>query len=372
MQNKHKLSPLIVPILAFLVCACAGAQEEAWKQLAGYYPSDKEKLRMSFPVKGAKSFGQNVVIDCGDYKLLDYERQALKPLVIDGSSKLYAIAADQCGLLFALAKKEKVLLKIGTGQAWRDVPIPADVQANPKEWRMVAGDGAVALLSTHKFHVLKADGWISHANPSSPPYVTGDRQKFVMKSGLIYVSSDAGEWGGSVVEINTTTGVSKEIFGDGLNPVTDLDFDSNGRLWFCCGCRHLGISSGALFSYAGKITRRSEVRGIPASIRKMDWHLKEPTRINWRLEPTSFEGLHVAHDGSIFVATSDYGLMSLSKDGWKQVTPGWPENVPVCGLEMKPGFAILPIFDRGIVVFDMQKKSYRFVLPDYPNGRLPF
>ena len=188
-----------------------------------------------------------------------------------------------------------------------------------------------------------------------------------MKAHKIYSSWNMGEWGGRIVQIDSTTGSLPDASSnDSMKPVTDLKFGTDGKLWFVTGMDHLMLQGAALFSYDGKLNWISEIFGARSSIQKaFPTATGNPVikRRNWTLEPTTFVGLTLCADGSLLIASKDYGLMKYSNEHWNILTQTWPEGIPVCDLQLtESGIAVMPVLGLGIVLYDLKHRTIKFIL----------
>lgn len=369
----------LVAALIQLSCARHISDDEAaaWKQLTRYFTIDEIKQSESFPLVAARKFGSDVIVDCnGTYKIVDVDKLKLVPLSIQNARAIHSIYDDDRRLYALCSVPQGVRLKVKDEAQWREMDVPAPVVAKPKDWSIIAGDGEIVLISEGLCFSWQKSHWQKIVLKGDVTFRPGN--KLVMKAGKIYSAFDLGEWGGRIVEIDCQSGASQTIFENSMYPVTDLKFGSNGQLWFVCGCAHMMWQSAALYSYDGELHCLSEVQGIRSSIINS---LSPPSilsslqkltgksairRSNWAWEPTSFAGLVFDNDGSLLISTLDYGLLRYSKGQWSGLTQTWKEGVPVCGLVLtKSDTAVLPVYDRGIVLYDLKKGDYKFILPEY-------
>ena len=87
---------------------------------------------------------------------------------------------------------------------------------------------------------------------------------------------------------------------------------------------------------------------------------------NWPYEPTSFDALAFTGDGSIIVASSDYGLLKYSRNQWSRLTPTWPGDLSTGHFAlMKDSIAVIPVYNRAIAKVDLNTSAYKLVIPRY-------
>jgi len=190
----------------------------------------------------------------------------------------------------------------------------------------------------------------------------------------IYSSFNRGEFGGKLNEINLATGSSLTVFSSAFYPVTDVKFAPDGQVWFVAGVSHMMLEDAGLFSYHEQhIQCHAKVSGFPTAALNA---LRKPNakqyleRTNWPFEPTTFVGLNFAEDGSILVASDDYGILTYRDEKWSKVTENWPQAVSLAGFVLlKNSVAVLPVYDRGVVIIDLKTSQYKFILPDYCKSK---
>ena len=142
-----------------LPVTCA-ERESAWKKLTGSTKFDDEEAE-SFPVEAARKFGNDVVVDCRGYKVVDPINLVLRPLSIGNSVEIDSIS-DADGHTYALCSvPHGVVLKhkVRNSTVWQDMQVPAEVRSAPKDWLVTSGDGDLAIISVESFFVLRKKRW---------------------------------------------------------------------------------------------------------------------------------------------------------------------------------------------------------------------
>lgn len=142
----------------------------------------------------------------------------------------------------------------------------------------------------------------------------------------------------------------------------------DGNLWWVLGCDHMGGQTAGLFSFDGAASKcYSQIDGMRSGDPAGD---QVQTRLNWGLRPTSFGGLMFTKGAALLVASSDYGIMKFQGGKWEHMTKDWTKSVSVCGLEVTDSdVAVLPVYELGIVLYNLKTEKYSFILPDYCAGK---
>lgn len=351
------------------------SKSAAWKQLTRPHYADDEELWKAFPLHSVRKFGQDIIVDCDGLKRIDFEKMELAPFHIQNSKSIYDAFDDRQGRLYALCStEEKTILKVKLNASWSNIEVPEEVRSKPDEWAITAGDGEVTLASTHELFVYENERWEkkTFAGSSAIGKEYGNRR--LLRDRMIYSAWDQGEWGGSIYTIDTHLGTVKTIYESWAHPVQDLSFAQNGTLWFVTGLSHMLSVSGGLFKYTDKAHCVSEVSGLDPEFLKTQNRQRTDSqkKLNWNLDSTTLAGMSIKKDGSVLVASTSYGVLHYENNEWRRITPEWSQNVWLCGFEVSDsGVAVLPVWETGIVLFDLKTHKYQFILPDYCKNKKP-
>jgi hypothetical protein len=132
----------------------------AWKQLTRPHYADDEALWKAFPLHSARKFGQDIVVDCGGLKKINFEKLELAPIQINDSKIIYDVFDDRQGKLYALCGSEKkAILKVKADATWSDIEVPDEIHSKPNEWALTAGGGVVTLASMDELFVYVNGHW---------------------------------------------------------------------------------------------------------------------------------------------------------------------------------------------------------------------
>ncbi len=346
------------------------------------------------PVRSASSFGESAVVNCTLPLLLDLKSNQLQAIPIDGARVGISTADDGKGNKYALAAtadKQLAAYVFANGK-WRIKPLPdalrKALQAKPEEHLLTGDSGTLVVIASNDTFINENGKWRTlpavGAKKEKLCY-RWDMSKAVMRDGRLYYGISAGEWGGGVNKVDTTTGATTQVLQDAMQPVSDLKFGPDGKLWFVVGGSHMGFRSAALYSYDGhKLQCHSRAQGMHIPKVKAEKVLSDPSllpaaindlsrkessftkRENWDLLPSTFTGLDFDSTGAPVVSSIPYGLLRFKSEKWEQLTTEWPEAVSPADVVIKSGMAVVPVRHHGIVTFDMNKKTYRFLFPAKP------
>jgi hypothetical protein len=327
-----------------------------WQQLRTGNPTK------TFPAESATEFGDDILIHTrNSYKVVDLLTLRLKPLSFKKWGNVFSVCANGDGAKYALRSTTGgSQIKLEAQGLESEIAIPEEVASTPGDWRILADGSELALVGAQRIYVHRDKEWRS-VDIEKRAATLGESDKLMMKSGKIYCASSHGEWGGFLNEIDATTGSIKKVY-QGL-PVNDIKFDRSGKLWFVVGVSHLSMQSAGLFSYDGvQLKCHSEVEGFQDFSKPGT--MKVTKQSNFSLQPTDFQGLAFAKDGSILVASTNHGVLRYKDEQWQQVTKDWPGFVMLCGFVLLDyQLAVLPVYDRGVAIYDMKASTYRFILP---------
>jgi hypothetical protein len=325
---------------------------------------DRADTDWAFPLVSVEKFGEDIVTNCAGYKTVDVEKGRLVPLLCEGLDQIYSICDDRKGGQYYLGSSAgKVLLRCKSQSGWSDIALPAAVEANPQLWKIAAGDGDIALAAADCW-------WFKHGSKWRCIEVLKDELywcKLILKKGKLYAASDRDPWSGCLFEFDGKTGKRKLIYCDDYGAVTDLKLAPDGKLYFVCGSCHVYTGAGSLHYYDGTVHDISTIAGVRRNCGLLysgEWFPR--LAHNWPLEPTCFAGLGLEKDGSIVVASDEYGLLRYAKKHWTILTKDWPEkaSIPICGLEQTAaGTVVIPVNYRGVILYDQKTGAYRFILP---------
>ncbi|MFN8659849.1 MAG: hypothetical protein U0105_26175 [Candidatus Obscuribacterales bacterium] len=346
------------------------------------------------PVRSASSFGDSAVVNCTHPLLLDLKSNQLQAVSVDGAQAIISTADDGKGNKYALAATadKKLAAFVCANGKWRKHPLPDELQkalqAKPEEHLLTGDAGTVVVIAANDTFINENGKWrtlpAAGAKKEKLCY-RWDMSRAVMRDGRLYYGISAGEWGGGVNKVDTTTGATTQVLQDAMQPVSDLKFGPDGKLWFVVGGAHMGLRSAALYSYDGhKLQSHCRAQGMYIPKVKAEKVLSDPSllpaaindlsrqessfskRENWDLLPSTFTGLDFDSTGAPVVSAIPYGLLRFKGEKWEQLTKDWPEAVSPADVVIKSGMAVVPVRHHGVVTFDMNKKTYRFLFPQKP------
>lgn len=355
MGNGHNYqtsrSAAIFAALAVLLILITGrsalgqsTEYRPWWALYRCFDRIDPDLPRAFPLVSVEKFGNDIIIDCAGYKIVDVEKGRLVPLLCDGLDKIYSICDDRKGGQYYLGSSAgKVLLRCKSQSGWKDIALPAAVEANPQLWKIAVGDGDIALAAPDRW-------WFRHGSKWRCIEVLKDELswcKLILKNGKLYAASDRDPWSGCLFEFDGKTGRRKLIYCDDYGAVTDLKLAPDGKLYFVCGSYHPYTGAASLLCYDGTVHCISDIVGVKKNCELLYFGEWFPRRgHNWPLEPSCFAGLGLEKDGSILVASDEYGLLRYAKKHWTILTKDWPEKASmlICGLEQTAdGIVVIPV-----------------------------
>lgn len=354
---------LIATTLMVVLCAVLASQYlrvAEWNKLLGVGDTSLRHPRVGLTHK----FGKDVVVDGKQFNVVRVDELKLVPLTVPGADSIYSVYGDGVRRLALCRSENRTVLKINDGRAWINLDVPNDVASRPTEWLVAADRDDVELFTDDVGYKRVGDAWkkVDFANRIG---IHMPGQKYLMKNGKIFCTRDDGEWGGALIEVDCSNGARKT--NDTAEPTTGIKSGPDGALWLVGGFDGNGISQSAgLFRYDGKITRIAEVHGVRDY--RVPWFCFQripSDRKNWSFGATTFGGIAFDTDGSLLVATTDYGLMRYAQGEWKRLTPNWREGVPVCDLEVTGSrVAVMPVASHGVILVDLKTNEMKFIQPD--------
>lgn len=352
-----------------------GYNSPAWKQFTeGNYV-------LSCGIENVTIIGDKVVLLSKILSRWDAQKSELQPFKLGGSNEIYAVCQDRSGNAVLLCKFEnRVVVRRQDGNIWQTLVVPLSVAKKPDMFKLATDGKLLAMASpVHEF-VLEENNW-SELNRSESEETKGSLRLpdgritgLALGRGMIYKSIDRGEWGGEVDSIDLTTGQRLVLYS---GSVPFLAQTRTGELWFI----ERSVFGSSLFSFNGELHLESTIQGFRWDLlEKVNNLFRAPNleeihaRQNWKLAPTEFMGLKCLDDGSVMVATKNYGLMKYKAGAWEIVSAYWPEDswIWLSGLEITPNqIAVIPVYKRGLIFYDLKNKSYKFwidpALNPFPN-----
>lgn len=345
-------------------CERLGYTSLAWKQLTGGDYVD------SCNIENVTIISDRVVFLSKTLSQWDAQKSELQPFKLGGSKEIYAACQDNSGNAVLLCKfEDRVVVRRQRGNIWTTLEVPLSVVMRPDIFKLATDGKLLAMASpVHEF-VLAENNWSELKRPESKKIAGSLRLPdgvitgLALRRGIIYRSIDRGEWGGEVNSIDLTTG-QRLVLHSGSIPF--LAQTRTGELWFI----ERNVFGSSLFSFNGELHLESTIQGFRWDLLdKISNHFRTPpleeihARENWKLAPTYFLGLKCLDDGSVMVATKNYGLMKYKAGAWEKVSAYWPEEswIRLYGLEITPDqIAVLPVYKRGLIFYDLKNKSYKF------------
>jgi hypothetical protein len=341
-----------------------GYNSPVWKQFyEGNYVT-------SCGIENVTIIGDKVVLLSKTLSQWDAQKSELQPFKLGGSKEIYAACQDNSGNAVLLCKfEDRVVVRRQHGNIWQTLAVPPSVAKEPDMFKLATDGKFLAMASpVHEF-VLAENNWSELKRPESEKTegslrlpdgrVTG----LALGRGIIYKSIDRGEWGGEVNSLDLTTGQRLVLYS---GSVPFLAQSRTGELWFI----ERNVFGSGLFSFNGELQLESTIQGFRWDfLKKFDNLFSAPlleeihARKNWKLAPTEFLGLKCLDDGSVMVATRNYGLMKYKAGAWEIVSAYWPEDswIWLSGLEITPDqIAVIPVYKRGLIFYDLKNKSYKF------------
>lgn len=345
-------------------------------------------------VYDATRFGDQILVSCDQPRILDLKTHALKALELPGAKAVLQTADDGKGHLYALGATtpQKLTAFCNSNGSWRQDPVPAELQKSiiDKQGCLLAGDGdTLAVLAANGLFLDEGGQWRKVKAPDKTELKYSDVMNYaVLRDGSLYYGENAGEFGGGFYRIDTKSGTTTQIMSHAYPGVKGLTFAADGKLWLIVGLNHMLSQSGGLYSYDGQtLTCHSKVDGMTLVKVKMEHALNNPLLLpaaikdlsaeetsvkeskNWNLHPAVFTGLAFDDSGAPVISASPYGLLRFKSDKWERLTEEWPDSVVPTDVVIKSGVAVVPVSGHGIVLFDMQKRSYQFLFPPKPPGK---
>ena len=356
-----------------------GYLSPAWKQLSA---SD---FANTCPIENVTIINGNVVLGAETLSVWNTAKSDIAPYRIQESTETFSACQDQSGGIAVLCKlKDTIAVVRKQNNRWETLSVPPPVAEKPESYRLASDESTLALVSPLHKYIFIESTWNElkdNEQKSDPPTKVksdirlpdGEVSGLVLDSQNIYESIARGEWGGEVNSINLKTGKRKKLYFD--HNVSSLGKAKNGKIWFISQ----QFAGSSLYSLDGDAHLESKIVGLKfPAINRIFQALegKFPPgaieRVNWPFEPTEFLGIKCLDDGSVMVATRDYGLMNYKGGEWERVSSFWPDNLylSLCGLEITPEhIAVMPVYRRGLIFYDLKNKSYRFwVAPALLNG----
>ncbi|HEY9774261.1 MAG TPA: hypothetical protein V6C81_10720 [Planktothrix sp.] len=342
----------------------------AWNQLTRTWDASDEKLATEFPVHAVRKFGNQTLVACDGWKSIDREHSTLVPFKVPGAAYVFSVFDTGSKRYVLCSTDNGVVLKKAQGRTWQDTKVPTPVYAQPENWQISAGDDNVALVADKGFYLLEGNQWSRvDTKENAAGNMLGNS---LIKDGKIYGGFDNGEWGGSVSQTDCKTGASKDIFNNAFFPVVGLKRAADGKIWIACGVSHMGLESAALFYYdGGKVVTASEVVGMRSGLGMGAGTIsaqEKPIyseRKNWDFEPTCFAGFDLDKDGNPIALSLEEGLMRYSNEKWQRITRSWHSGMYLGNLVVDGSTAVIPVWERGVIMYDMSNGRFKFILPPY-------
>lgn len=370
-----KSSPLLWIVLALTVVGALawneyqestrlGYNSPAWKQFTSLDYAD------SCGIENVTIIGDKVVLLSKILSQWDAEKSELQPFKLGGSKEIYAACQDNSGNADLLCKfEDKVVVRRQHGNIWQTLAVPLSVAKEPDMFKLATDGKSLVMASPLHEFILAENNWSelkrteSVETAGSLRLPDGEVTGLALGRGIIYKSIDRGEWGGAVNSIDSRTGRRLLLYS---GSVPFLAQSKKGDIWFI----ERSVFGSSLFSYNGELRLESTIQGFRWDLlRKIDNLFRAPrleeihARENWQLAPTSFMGLKCLDDGSVMVATQNYGLVRYKAGAWEIVSAYWPEesSISLSGLEITPNqLAVMPVYKRGLIFYDLKNKSYKF------------
>jgi len=370
-----KNSPILWIVLALTVVGTLGWYEHKESDRLGYNsPVWKQFYEGNYlpscGIENVTIIGDKVVLLSKTLSQWDAQKSELQPFKLGGSKEIYAACQDRSGNADLLCKfEDKVVVRRQHGNIWQTLAVPLSVARKPDLFKLATDGKSLVMASpVHEF-VLAENNWSELKRPEKEEteglirlpdgFITG----LAFGRGIIYKSIDRGEWGGAVNSIDSRTGRRLLLYS---GSVPFLAQSKTGDIWFI----ERNVFGSSLFSYNGELRLESTIQGFRWDLLKKFNNLFRAPRLgeiharqNWELAPTSFMGLKCLDDGSVMVATQNYGLMKYKAGTWEIISAYWPEDswIWLSGLEITPDqIAVIPVYKRGLIFYDLNNKSYKF------------
>jgi len=232
---------------------------------------------------------------------------------------------------------------------------------------VLAANGAVmVVVDEGKIHRFQNGAWNSVALEVSGQPVEAWVSRAFLDGSTLYVGTDKGEWGGSLIAADVSTGkgtVVSAAWEDSSN-VADIDRGPDGRIYVTTGCVHMD-GWGALYVQDGASWRQlarttSDYDGL-RDVPRADWMAKLNERNRrgteaWELPPTGFSALAFDAEGRPCLLCETFGLFRRESDGgWSWLTPGWPNfGADVTDLAIVGEKAVISARSAGVIVVDLE------------------
>ncbi len=314
----------------------------------------------------------------GEFTLDNLDRANADWVIEDGSiAAVLAVEKRADGLLRLLAERDGTLAlefpSTSSRQRHLEVrTIPGTRWDSDRDLRCdrpcVEADGElVVVVDEGKIHRFEDGAWHSVALVLNGQPVEACVSRAFLDGRTLYVGTDNGEWGGSLIAADVSTGegtVVSAAWADELSNVADIDRGPDGRIFVTTGCAHMD-GWGALYVQDGsswRLLARTPVDCVGLlDLPTADWVAKvnehnRPGADAWELPPTGFVALAFDADRRPCLLCETFGLFRREADGsWAWLTPGWPNwGGNVTDLAIVGRKAVISSRTAGVLLVDLE------------------
>lgn len=292
--------------------------------------------------------GKSFCYDGVSISEIDTRQMTLRP-VNSIPQKFVRMGLSQDNQLWGIRKHHRILdFMILDGSKWKQYRLPKRLSLKDLTWLPIAvRSNQIVIEQDGKLYIFDGNKWSSKKCPSieedsgeieSRPNLNSlYPHKIAIGNKLLYLGYHAGEFGGTLIELNTKTGRTKLTNLE--YPVSDMKFDRLGKLWFTTALSHGSSLNSEIFVLeAGRPKLISAVEGDIApgqkNVPQNRYAYNKNRSKNWNFGATEIYQIIETAQGQLVFVTQDEGLFYLDKGTIKRIGKFWqrPRKVLDCAV----------------------------------------
>ncbi len=292
--------------------------------------------------------GKSFCYDGVSISEIDMRQMTLRPVraIPQGFART---GLSQDNKLWGLQKRGKSLeLHIENAAKWKLIEFPKNLAVENLEYFPIAVRGdRIVFLQKGQFHIFDGNKWklkqcppidVDSGNIEKKPSQHGQYPfKILIGNELLYLGYDEGEFGGSLVELNMSSGRTKLTKLE--YPVSDMKLDRQGKLWFTTGLSGEGLLNSEIYLLNGsRLKLVSSIEGgmTPGqdSVPPNRYGYNKTRSKNWNFGATEIYQIKETAQGKPVFVTGNEGLFYLDKGTIKRIGKFWqrPRKVLDCAV----------------------------------------